>query len=89
VSSLTASPIPDHNSWIVTMWHFGKDSLSEYTNEKFEITWEIGESALMRIYTKDLKDGKGIRIRTERQEYPNKSLDEAMDEKLNTLRMIK
>jgi hypothetical protein len=39
----------------------------------------------MRIYTKDLKDGKGIRIRTERQEYPNKRFDEAIEEKLNAL----
>jgi len=24
--SLSLTPIPDHNSWTVTMWHFGKDS---------------------------------------------------------------
>ena len=62
--------IPDHNSWIVTMWHFGTDSLSEYAGEKFEMTWEDGEHALLRIYTKDMKEGNGIRIRKERQEYP-------------------
>jgi hypothetical protein len=73
------SPIPDHSSWIITRWHFGTDSLDEYTGKNFEITWEDAESALMRVYTKDLKDGKGIRIRTERQEYPDKSFDEAMD----------
>jgi hypothetical protein len=44
------------------MWHFGVDS-REHAGKKFEMTWEDGESALMRIYTKDLKDGKGIRIR--------------------------
>ena len=71
--------IPDHNTWTVTMWHFGTDSLNEYTGKNFEITWEDGEDALMRIYTKDLKDGKAFRIRTERQEYPKKSFDEAMD----------
>jgi hypothetical protein len=71
--------IPDHNTWTVTMWHFGTDSLDEYTGKNFEITWEDAESALMRVYTKDLKDGKGIRIRTERQEYPDKRFDEAMD----------
>ena len=32
-----SSSIPDHDSWIVTMWHFGYDSC-EYTGEKFEIT---------------------------------------------------
>jgi hypothetical protein len=77
--------IPEHNSWIVTMWHFGKDSLNEYTGERFEHTWEQGKEALIRVYTKDLRDGKGIRIRTERQEYPNKRFDEAIEEKLNAL----
>ena len=60
------------------MWHFGSDSPSEYTNEKFEITWEDGQNALMRIYTKDL-NGR-TKIRRERQEYPNKRFDEAIDE---------
>ena len=77
--------IPEHNSWIVTMWHFGKDSLNEYTGERFEHTWEQGKEALICVYTKDLRDGKGIRIRTERQEYPNKRFDEAIEEKLNAL----
>jgi hypothetical protein len=77
------SSIPDHESWIVTMWHFGTDSPGEYTGEKFETTWEDGQNALFRIYTKDLN---GVtRIRKERQEYPNKRFDEAMDEKLPTV----
>ena len=78
-----SNPIPDHNSWIVTMWHFGTDSPSEYTNDKFEITREDGQNALMRIYTKDL-NGSTI-IRKERQEYPNKRFDKAMEEKLPTV----
>ena len=65
------------------MWHFGSDSLNEYTGEEFEITWEDGENALMRIYTKDLKT-EGTRIRRERQEYPDKRFDEAINEKLPT-----
>ena len=83
--SLQSSSIPDHNSWIVTMWHFGKDSLIEYAGKEVEVTWKDGENALMRKYTKDLKDGNGIRIRTERQEYPNKRFDVAIEEKLNAL----
>jgi len=71
--------IPNHSSWIVTMWHFGTDSLSEYAGEKFEMTWEDGEHALLRIYSKDIKDG--IRIRKERQEYPGIRLDAAIHEK--------
>ena len=78
-----SSSIPDHNSWTVTMWHFGSDSLNEYTGKKFEITWEDGENALMHIYTRDLNGG--TRIRRERQEYPNKRFDEAINEKLPTM----
>jgi hypothetical protein len=66
------------------MWHFGTDSLSEYTGEKFERTWDDGEHALLRIYSKDMKDGNGIRIRKERQEYPGIRLDAAIHEKLRT-----
>jgi hypothetical protein len=77
--------IPDNNSWTVTMWHFCSDSLNEYTGERFELTWEQGKEALIRVYTKDLRDGKGIRIRTERQEYPIKRFDVAFEEKLNSL----
>jgi hypothetical protein len=74
--------IPNHNSWTVTMWHFGTDSLNEYTGEKFEMTWEDGEHALLRIYSKDMRDG--FRIRKERQEYPGIRLDAAIHEKLHT-----
>jgi hypothetical protein len=77
-----SNPIPDHNSWIVTMWHFGSDSV-EYAGERFECTWQDGENALVRNYTKDLKDGKGIRVRRERQEYPSKRFGEAIQEKLS------
>jgi hypothetical protein len=78
-----SSSIPDHDSWIVTMWHFGYDSPNEYTNKEFEVAWEDGQNALMRIYTKDL-NGE-TKIRRERQEYPNKRFDEAIEEKLPTV----
>ena len=82
-SSSASNPIPDHESWVVTMWHFGYDSPNEYTGKEFEVAWEDGQNALFRIYTKDL-DGV-TRIRKERQEYPNKRFDEAIDEKLPTV----
>jgi hypothetical protein len=75
--------IPTHNTWIVTLWHFGTDSLVRYAGEKFEVTWEVAQNVLVRVYTKDLKE-KGTRIRLERQEYPNKTFLEAVEEKLNT-----
>jgi hypothetical protein len=74
--------VPDHMGWIVTMWHFGVDGLTEYSGEKFSCTWEVGQNALIRAYTKDFRNGK-THIRLERQEYPSKSLACAIEEKLN------
>jgi hypothetical protein len=74
-------PIPEHTRWMVTMWHFGADASVEYTGEKFSITWELGEKALVRAYIKVMKDGKA-RIRLERQEYPRKTFADAVEEKL-------
>jgi hypothetical protein len=47
------------------MWYFGSDSPNEYAGERFESTWEDGQNASMRIYTKDLIT-EGTRIRRER-----------------------
>ena len=74
--------IPEHKDWMVTMWHFGADASSEYTGEKFSATWGVGENALIRAYSKDMKHSKS-RIRLERQEYPSKSLAEAIMDKLS------
>ena len=74
--------VPDHMEWIVTMWHFGVDSVTEYAGEKFSCTWEVGQNALIRAYTKDFRNGK-TRVRLEKQEYPRRSLAYAIDEKLN------
>jgi hypothetical protein len=76
--------VPDHMGWIATMWHFGVDGLTEYTGEKFSCTWEVGQNALIRAYTKDFRDGK-THIRLERQEYP-RSLAYAIEERLNSIR---
>jgi hypothetical protein len=77
--------IPDHMRWIVTMWHFGADATATYTGEKFYASWEVAQHALITAYSKNWKDGKS-RIRIEKQEYPQKSLAEALEEKLFTIR---
>ena len=59
-SILPGSAIPSCMSWIVTMWRFGRDSLTEYSGERFHITWEEGLK-VFRIYSKGLK--KKIKIR--------------------------
>ena len=73
--------IPDHMTWTVTMWHFGADALITYEGEKIYTSWEVGQHALITAYSKDWKDGKR-RIRIEKQEYPKKSLADALEEKL-------
>lgn len=75
------SSIPNFKKWVVTMWHFGRDSLNDYYGEKFSVTLEEAESILIRVYAKTFH--KGItRIRVERQEYPMKTVEDAIDEKL-------
>lgn len=50
-------PIPEHGSWIVTLWHFGVDSLNykELIDEKYCVTWQVGQNVLGRIYNKRKK----------------------------------
>ena len=79
--------IPEHKDWLVTMWHFGMDSITEYTGDKFSATWEVGQNALIRAYSKDMKE-QGKTIRLERQEYPNKSFADAIEEKLHGQSLI-
>jgi hypothetical protein len=74
--------IPDPKQWVVTMWHFAADGLVEYSGDKFTVTWEKGQNVLVRAYAKKMKD-KRTRIRLERQEYPNKSLQLIVEGKLN------
>ena len=51
------------------MWHFGSDASVEYSGERFEVSYGVGQEALIRAYSKQMKDHK-TRIRLERQEYP-------------------
>ena len=63
------------------MWYFGFDLLDRYEGEKFHVTFEEGIADLWRIYTKRMKDAK-IKIRAERQEYPNKPIIHGIMEKV-------
>jgi hypothetical protein len=67
-SLITRGPIPSCMSWIATMWHFGRDSLTSYSGEMFEISWEDA-LGLFRVYSKQFKDK--VRTRKELQEYPH------------------
>ncbi len=72
--------IPSYKNWIVTMWHFGRDAQTDYYGEKFSVTVENAQGILTRAYVKEIKNKK--RIRLERQEYPQKSLEDAINERL-------
>jgi hypothetical protein len=76
------SIVPPYSEWTVTMWHFGADASVEYCGEKFSVTWEIAENALVRAYSKVMSNNK-TRIRLERQEYPKTTLANMIEQKLS------
>jgi hypothetical protein len=86
VGGYESLPIPEHSTWIVTMWHFGQDGSNEYTGQKFCSTWRDGESALIRTYSKHHMNSStpttSTTIRKERLEYPHKTFADAIEEKL-------
>jgi hypothetical protein len=71
-------PIPDHGSWIVTLWHFGIDLLSyrELADKNTCVTWKEGQNVLCRIYNKKMYRVKGKR--REIQELPDKPFKDAI-----------
>jgi hypothetical protein len=73
--------IPCYRQWIVKIWHFGVDSIDEYTGKEFHVTFEEGMSDLFRIYTKRIENNKQ-KVRAEHQEYPNQDVADAIVKKL-------
>ena len=63
------------------MWHFGVDSVDEYSGKEFHVTFEEGMSDLIRIYTKRM-DGNKQKVRAERQESPNQEAADILIRKL-------
>lgn len=74
--------IPQHRKWIITRWDFGRDALQTYNGKNYEITVENAEHVFARLYTKDFCSNKKLRL--ERIESPNKTIIDAIEEKLNT-----
>lgn len=95
-------PIPEHDSWTVTMWHVGTDdsNYKEFVSGNGCATWQDSHrDVLCREYVRKNKHNKNaynfrtrqnndsivlttIR-RKEIQEYPKKTLSEAIQEKLS------
>jgi hypothetical protein len=81
-SSLSATKsitiaIPHYYSWIVKMWHLNIDSMVRYSGKAFEIEYAGACEIVKRIYVKQKKHGKFIRV--ESQEYPNKAYGAMID----------
>jgi hypothetical protein len=72
-------PIPEHGRWIVTLWHFGTDSQNykELVEDKYCVTWQVGQNVLGRIYNKK------HRRRSEIQERANKPYADAIRDKIH------
>ena len=66
--------IPSHKNWTITLWHLGKDSLSEYSKEMFHCKWDIAEKITLRIYSKELTNGKKKK-RIELQQSPQMDIE--------------
>ncbi len=75
--------IPSYKDWIVCQWHFGADSMVEYSGDKFSMKWKTAENIIVQAYSKIFKNNK-CRIRLERHESPNKRFLEAIEEKLSS-----
>lgn len=73
--------VPDFRKWIVTMWHFGTDSSTQYTSDRYCVEIQDALDVLTRIYTKQF-NSKDRRVRIERQEHPNISISDAINSKL-------
>jgi hypothetical protein len=83
--SSNVSVVPSYRKWIVKMWHFGVDSIDEYSGNEFHVTFEEGMTDLVRIYTKRMAEDNNNnrqKVRVERQEYPNQKAADALILKL-------
>jgi hypothetical protein len=43
--------VPSHMSWHITLWHFGQDSLAQYSGKNFEMEWQ-DSLGVFRVYSK-------------------------------------
>ena len=57
--------IPNKDEWTIVLWHFNRDSLTEYSGEKFDCSWKVAKNLFIRVYSKELK------LRIELQENPD------------------
>lgn len=68
--------IPKYKDWIITLWHIGKDSISEYSGQMFHCEWNLVEQMILRIYTKTIENKKNNIVRIEIQQNPTISIEQ-------------
>ena len=78
---LTEDRLPLVENWLVTQWHYGKDSAQEFSGESFNITFKMWCGELARIYVH--KQDQTRKVRLEVIETPKKPLQQLIAEKLN------
>ena len=66
--------IPSYIYWLITLWHIGKDSISEYSHEMFHCEWGLAEQMVLRIYSKTIE--KKSKVRIEIQQNPIISIEQ-------------
>lgn len=54
--------------------HLGIDHLSEYSKEMFHCKWDIAEKMILRIYSRELTNGKK-KARIELQQNPRINIE--------------
>ena len=57
--------IPNRDEWTIVLWHFNRDSLTEYSKKTFHCSWKVAKNLFIRVYSKELK------LRMEIQENPD------------------
>lgn len=74
--------IPSFEKWMITEWHFGRDSLIRYKGKPFQIAVEDANHRLYVIYVKNF--GKHSKLRAEAVGSPRKTVGNAIKKILNS-----
>ena len=73
------SNIPNVADWLVTSWHYGKDSRKEVSGTSLNVTFETWSKTLARIYAKsELK-----KIRVEEIQSPHRTVQDLFETVMN------
>lgn len=72
------SDVPSIDDWVVTQWHYGRDSIKEVSGFSFNVTFNTWSGCLARIYAKHELN----KVRMEVIQSPKRKLADLLEEKL-------